>query len=129
MVDRSFLVNFLKTTEYDPQAKAYWLFFEDEIVSSKTKEKLNNLISKGLFVTSKQVEYEKSLNSQVVDFSFVMKSYASLADSAVTITTQEVEKYYNNHREEFKQAASRDLEYVEFEVLPSEDDVKQTEIG
>lgn len=127
MVDRSFLVNFLKTTEYDPQAKAYWLFFEDEMVSSKSKSKLNNLIAKGLYVTSRQLEYEKSLNSQNVDFSYVMKSYSSLPDTAVNVTSADIEKYYNSHRNDFKQAASRDIEYVSFDVIASDEDVKQTE--
>jgi peptidyl-prolyl cis-trans isomerase D len=126
-LERSFLVNFLKTTEYDPQAKAYWLFFEDEIVTSQTKSKLNNLIAKGLYVTGKQVEYEKSLSKNSVDFSFVMKSYSTVADSAVTITAAEIEKYYTAHRDDFKQEATRDMEYVEFEVLPSAEDIAQTE--
>ena len=127
MLDRSFLVNFLKATEYDPQTKAYWLYFEDEIVNSKSKAKLNTLISKGLYVTSKQVEYESLLNSKSVDFSFVMKPYAMVADSSVTVTEGEIEKRYNRNRENYKQEASRSMEYVEFEVVPSAQDIAETE--
>ncbi|MBS0012119.1 MAG: SurA N-terminal domain-containing protein [Bacteroidales bacterium] len=129
MVDRSFLVNFLKTTEYDPQAKAYWLFFEDEIVSTKINAKLSTLISKGLYVTGRQAEYEMGLNSNSVDFSYIVKSYGTVPDSSVTVSATDIEKYYNSHREDYRQAASRDMEYVEFQVLPSEDDVRETEEG
>jgi len=125
--DQSFLVNFLKTTEYDPQAQMYWLFFEDEIVKTQVNSKLNNLISKGLYVTGKQAEYESNLTSNNVDFSFVMKTYGSVPDSVVTITRNDLEKYYQRKREDFRLTASRDIEYVEFEITPSEDDVLKSE--
>ncbi|MCD4769780.1 MAG: SurA N-terminal domain-containing protein [Bacteroidales bacterium] len=127
VLDKSFLVNFLKTTEYDPQAKAYWLFFEDEIVTSQTKTKLTNLISKGLYVTSKQVEYEAALTANTVDFSFVSRSFFSVPDTAVVITDSDIDNYYNKHKEEFRQDAARSIEYVEFEVLPSDIDISETE--
>ncbi len=127
VLDKSFLVNFLKATEYDPQTKAYWLYFEDEIVKSKSKEKLSTLISKALYVTGKQVEYESMVNSRSVDFSFVMKPFSSLADSAVTISQKEVQDYYNKNKESYLQDASRSMEYVEFEVVASEEDIRETE--
>ena len=127
ILDKSFLVNFLKATEYDPQTKAYWLYFEDEIVKSKSKEKLSMLISKALYVTSKQVEYEAMVNSRSVDFSFVMKPFSSLADSSVTISQKEIQDYYNKNKESYLQDASRSMEYVEFEVVASADDIRETE--
>ena len=125
--DQAFLVNFLKTTEFDPQAQMYWLFFEDEIVKTQVNSKLNNLISKGLYVTGKQAEYESSLTSNNVDFSFVMKTYGSVPDSAVTITRNDIEKYYQRKKEDFRLTASRDIEYIEFEITPSEDDILKSE--
>lgn len=127
--DKSFLVNFLKSTEYDPQARAYWLFFENEIVDEKISAKFNNLVSKGLYVTSKQVEFENQLTSRSVDFSFVMKQYSTVPDSVVSISRSDLEKYYKDHREEYSQEAMRSMEYVEFEVVPSETDVLNTEEG
>ena len=126
-LDKTFMVNFLKATEYDPQTKAYWLYFEDEIVSSKSKTKLNTLISKSLYVTDKQVEYEDMLNTGSVDFSFVMKPYSSVPDTAVTVTDSDIQKYYNDNKESYKQDASRSMEYVEFEVTASEEDINDTE--
>ena len=126
--NKSFLVNFLKQTEVDETAKKYWLFFEDEIVNDRTNTKYNNLVAKGLFVTTKQAEFEKNLNSTTVDFSYTLKNYASLSDSSVTITQSEIESYYTKHKESYKRSASRDIEYVTFDVVPSADDMKQTEI-
>jgi peptidyl-prolyl cis-trans isomerase D len=85
--NKSFLVNFLKQTEVDETAKKYWLFFENEIVNDRTNTKYNTLVSKGLYVTSKQAEFEKNLTANTVDFSYVIKNYSSISDSTVKIYT------------------------------------------
>ena len=125
--NKSFLVNFLKKTEVDETAKKYWLFFENEIVNDRMNTKYNTLVAKGLFVTSKQAEFEKNLISSTVDFSYILKNYASIPDSSIIITESEIKSYYSKHKESYKKTALRDIEYVTFDVVPSEDDVKQTE--
>jgi len=125
--NKSFLVNFLRQTEVDETSKKYWLFFENEIVNERTNAKYNNLVSKGLYVTSKQAEFDKNLTSANVDFSFIYKNYASLPDSSVTVSESEIQAYYTKHKDNYKRTALRDIEYVTFDIVPSEDDTKQTE--
>src|SRR4030042_1910541 len=97
--NKSFLVNFLKQIELDQTAKNYWLFFEDEIVNDRNSTKYNNLVSKGLYVTTKQAEFDKLLSGTTVDFSFILKNYASIPDSSVTISEKEIETYYSKNKE------------------------------
>ena len=125
--NKSFLVNFLKQTEVDETTKKYWLFFENEIVTDRMNTKYNNLVAKGLFITSKQAEFEKNLAGTTVDFSYILKNYASLSDSSVTISESDIQSYYSKHKENYKRSALRDIEYVTFDVVPSEDDIKQAE--
>ena len=125
--NKSFLVNFLKQTEVDETAKKYWLFFEDEIVNDRMNTKYSNLVSKGLYVTSKQAEFDKALAGNTVDFSYILKNYAIIADSSVTITDSDIAAYYSKHKDSYKRTALRDIEYVTFDVTPSEEDIKQTE--
>ncbi|MDQ1296951.1 MAG: peptidyl-prolyl cis-trans isomerase [Bacteroidota bacterium] len=125
--NKSFLVNFLKQIDMDETAKKYWLFFEDEIVNDRMNTKYNSLVSKGLFATSKQAEFDMNLNSSTVDFSYIMKNYASLSDSAVSVSESDLESYYSKHKENFKRTALRDIEYVTFDVIPSEDDILEAE--
>lgn len=125
--NKSFLVNFLKQTEVDETAKKYWLFFENEIVNDRTNTKYNNLVSKGLYVTSKQSEFEKSLNTNTVDFSYVLKSYALVSDSSIKIQSGDIAAYYASHKQNYKRTAQRDIEYVTFDVKPSDEDMKVTE--
>ena len=127
MFNKSFLVNFLKNIELDETAKKYWLFFEDEIVNDRMNTKYNNLVSKGLYVTSKQAEFDNNLNNTTVDFSFIMKNYASVPDSSVLIPESELEAYYSKHKNNYKRSALRDIEYISFDIVPSDDDIKDSE--
>ncbi len=125
--NKSVLVNFLKNTEVDETTNKYWLFFENEIVNDRLGTKYNTLVSKGLYVTSKQAEFDSGLSSSTVDFSYIVKNYSSISDSLVRIAGSDIESYYNKHKESFKKTALRDIEYVTFDVVPSEEDVKQAE--
>ena len=125
--NKSFLVNFLKQTEVDEAAKKYWLFFENEIVNDRMNAKYNNLVSKALYVTKKQAEFDKSVSAATVDFSYLQKNYALLPDSSVTVSESDMKTYYAENKEDYKRTALRDIEYVTFDVVPSEDDIKQAE--
>jgi peptidyl-prolyl cis-trans isomerase D len=127
MFNKSFLVSFLKQTEVDETAKKYWLIFENEIENDRMNTKYNNLVAKGLFVTSKQAEFDKNLVANNVDFSYILKNYSAVSDSSVSVSGSEIESYYSKHKDGYKRTALRDIEYVTFDVIPSEDDIKQTE--
>jgi peptidyl-prolyl cis-trans isomerase D len=120
--NKSFLVNFLKSTEVDENAKKYWLFFENEIVADRMNSKYNSLVTKGLYVTSKQAEFENNLSLRTVDFSYILKNYSDVADSTAKVTDSEINAYYASHKQNYKKTAQRDIEYVAFDVIPSDDD-------
>ncbi len=123
--NKSFLINFLKQTEVDETAKKYWLFFEDEIVNDRMNTKYNTMVAKGLYVTSKQVEYDSKVSANSVDFSFIGKNYSTISDSLITISQSEINQYYEKHKESFRRTALRDVEFVTFDVVPSEEDINQ----
>ncbi len=125
--NQSFLVNFLKATETDEATKNYWLFFEDQIINDRLNTKLVNLMSKGLYVTGKQSEYENNLVSNTVSFSYIARNYATIPDSAVKISSDEIKEYYDGHKDNFKRTAQRDMEYMVFDIIPSESDMKESE--
>jgi peptidyl-prolyl cis-trans isomerase D len=125
--NKSFLVNFLKSIEVDATAKKYWLFFENQIIADRMNAKYNGLVTKGLYITKKQAEFENSLALRTVDFSYLLKNYAAVSDSTLKVSESEINAYYASHKENFKRTAERDIEYVTFDVIPSEDDKFQAE--
>ncbi|HQG57124.1 MAG TPA: peptidylprolyl isomerase, partial [Bacteroidales bacterium] len=62
-----------------------------------------------------------------VDFSYLVKNYSMVPDTAFKVTAKEIENYYNTHKESYRRTAQRDIEYVAFDIVPSEDDYRQAE--
>ncbi len=122
--DRSAVIRFLRTMNQDPtgQQLAYWLYVEREITRERMFNKYTNLISKGLYVTPLQARNAWENNNKRVDFDFIIQRFNTVHDSLVEISTSDIRRYYRQNRSDFSQTASRDVEYIAFDIEPSEDD-------
>ncbi len=129
MVNTQAIIQFLKRYNQDPtgQQQAYWLFIEDQIIKDRKFTKYTNLIQKGLYATEKQGEAELPNMQRVASVDFVYKNFNAIADSAIEISESDLKSYYNENKEDFKQSASRDIEYVTFDVKPSKADREAAE--
>lgn len=121
------LISFLKNMDNDPTQKAYWLFMEEEIVNDRFFIKYNNLIRKGLYPTSNQAEFELIAANKKVDFNYIVERFNTISDTVVPVSSKDLEIYYKAHKNEYKQSASRTIEYVIFSVEPSETDITESE--
>lgn len=101
----------------------FWKQLEQSITDVRTAEKYNAMIKKGLYVTSAEAKDAYSNQNKMVNATFVMKRYASVSDSTVKVSDDEIAEYYNKHQNEFKvKETTRKIEYVAFDVLPSKGD-------
>ena len=64
-------------------------------------------------------------NNTTADVRFVMvpSTYYPL-DSTVVISNSEIQKFYDAHKDNFRQKATRDIEYAVYEVTPSAKDIE-----
>ncbi|MCG8582332.1 MAG: SurA N-terminal domain-containing protein [Bacteroidales bacterium] len=122
LFDKAQVINFLQQKNLDPNANFYWLFLEKQIKKERLFSKYRDLIKKGMFVTTAQAEAEAKAKQNKVDFDFVVQRYSTVPDSTVAVSEGEVKDYYNAHKENYKQEATRDVVYVAFDVKPSEED-------
>ncbi|MDR3094440.1 MAG: SurA N-terminal domain-containing protein [Bacteroidales bacterium] len=120
--DRAALISFLKNKNNDPQAAAEWNMVEKELLKERLAQKYINLISKGLFTPNFLVENENNEINRKVDFDYIMKPYSSIADSIIKLKNSDLKKYYDENRQQWEQKTSRDIEYVVFSIVPSDDD-------
>jgi peptidyl-prolyl cis-trans isomerase D len=125
--DKQQVMNFLRTKQQDPQANFYWNFLEHQLINERLFSKYSTLVQKGFYVTSQWAEREKEARSTSVDFDFLVQRINSIPDNDVTITDTEIESYYKKHQDQFQQEASRDIEYVTFDIEPTEADKKLAE--
>jgi peptidyl-prolyl cis-trans isomerase D len=129
-LNKTQLFQFLKAMvegQVDEKQKAYWLYIEKQIENERMLTKYSTLISKGLNVTNYQVQEEGKNMAHKVNFSYIVRRFNEVSDSAVKITPSDLKSYYKEHLKEFKQEASRSFEYISFDVKPSEDDFKNAE--
>ncbi len=127
--DRGALIRFLKNIENDETGnqRKYWMFLENQINDERLFTKYLNMVRKGLNATTFQAEQNYELNSKVIDFKYILKRYAYVADSTVSISEENIKSYYNKHKNNYKQTASRNIEYVSFDVQASQSDIKDAE--
>lgn len=120
------VLQFLKSLETMPaENKNQWLLFEEGIEKERIATKYNTLITKGMYATTsmqKRVYKEQNENRNI---KFVAKRYVTVIDSTVEVTPEEIKAYYEAHKSEYKQDESRDIEYVRFDVTPSEADIAE----
>lgn len=129
MVDKSAIIQFLKALDSgaSPAQKAYWLYIENQIKQDKLYSKYNNLVAKGLYVTSDEAKKSLNAKNKTANFQYVVLAYSSIPDADVKVSDEDLKAYYNLHKDEYKQEKTRRIEYVTFEVLPSEGDKAATQ--
>ena len=133
-VDRAKLNNFLSNisaAKNDDPMLIRWNDFIDQIVNDKRTEKYLALVSNGLYVNALDAQDDYEAKNKLANFKYVKLDYASIPDSKVTVTDDDYENYYNDHKGEFKNPEeNRSLEYVIFNAAPSKDDsaVVKTEV-
>ncbi|MEA3317115.1 MAG: SurA N-terminal domain-containing protein [Bacteroidota bacterium] len=122
------IINFLKTYDKDPSGKrkSYWLFIEDQMVQESKFTKYLNLIKQGLNVTSAEAKNELNNTNRMVSFNYVVKRLSTIPDSLINVSSSDIKDYYNNHEQDYKQEASRTIEYITFDVHPSKEDTLST---
>jgi peptidyl-prolyl cis-trans isomerase D len=68
------------------------------------------------------IEKQSAENSQLARISFVRELYTSIPDSAVKVSDEEIKAYINKNKTQFKQQASRAIQFVAFSASPSSTD-------
>ncbi|MDD5570551.1 MAG: peptidylprolyl isomerase [Bacteroidales bacterium] len=108
-----------------PEQQDEWLRIEKSIREEKLSNKYQALISKGIYITQSQAKRSFEARNVFADFRFVALKYTDVNDNAVKLSDDDVKKYYEEHKNEYEQESSCNIEYVVFEVLTSDEDTKK----
>jgi peptidyl-prolyl cis-trans isomerase D len=128
-VDRGAVVRFLQNLEtgVSPEQREYWLYLEKQIAKERIQTKYNNLVGKGLYVTSQEAEKKLKEIGKEINFDYIMLATGSVADSQITVTEKDLKDYYNFHQDDYEQEKNRTIEYITYPVEPSEKDFQEAE--
>lgn len=125
--DPNAVVQFLQNLNNDPEMKNRWVTFEKALKKEQLNDKFQNLIKKGIYLPSDLAKMQYANSNQTVSFKYVYKPFNSISDTSITVTESDIQAYYDEHKEDYKQEASRKILYAYFPVRPSEADVAATQ--
>lgn len=111
--------------EYYQTMGNFWKFIEKTLRQSTLAEKYQNLIAKSLIANPVSAEDAFKSRTEQSDMLIAAVPYSSINDSIVKISDDEIRKLYDTKKEQFKQLAeTRNIRYVDVQVLPSDVDRK-----
>lgn len=108
-------------------AKAYWLFWENEVKNAILQEKYTALLSKTVSANTLEAKYNFDARNQSTDVNYVVQPYYTIADSTISISDADINAQYKKNKELYKQEANRAIKYVSFEVTPLAEDFEEAQ--
>ena len=125
LFDPTLLRNFVSGMSQDASGRAamIWNYLKEQMNRQREMSKYVDLVGKGMFVTDLEVEQAVANANTSSSISYIQRNYDLIADSLVEVSESEVRDYYAKHQRLFRQTATRDIEYVVFEVKPSQTDI------
>ena len=97
---------------------------EENVKSTRYFEKFRALVNKGLFITTAEAKELSKVQGMNLKMAYVYKPYNSIADSTVKVSDSELESFYKKNAYLYmSKENTRRVEYVAFNVVPSQEDL------
>ncbi|MDO4758495.1 MAG: SurA N-terminal domain-containing protein [Rikenellaceae bacterium] len=118
---------FLAESESNPQAAAAWQQLIEQLGLESSMQKFYGLVKGGVYVNALEVAQGQKAQNETRSGKWVVKRYNSVPDSLFEVSSSEIKAYYNANKNAYKQLPNRQLQYVVFEVTPTEEDLAALE--
>ena len=117
--------NFLAYRDSDQTGSlsVYWNYLVESAKTQEYYSKYLSLFTQSNFTNPLMLANDIADNNNTFNVEFVMVPFGYTQNSTIVVSDSEIKAYYDAHKKFYKQQASRDIEYVVFEVKPSEGDV------
>ena len=125
---RETVVDFVQSIDSDDSGNsaAYWSFLEEGVFRNQLYAKYASLLEKSDVLSDLEKSRLVADGNVTADVDFVFEPISFVTDSTVAVSSEEIRRFFNDHKEQFKQPANRDIEYVMWEVVPSAQDYADT---
>lgn len=121
--DPAQVINFLQNLDnVDPQMKQRYLLIEKAIKEDRLVTKYRSLISKGFYTPTAFAKRDYDARNTKAAVRYYGLPYTSIVDSLITIDDKDYKKFYEENKFRYQQEASRDIEYVAFDIAASPQD-------
>ncbi|TFD98855.1 hypothetical protein E2605_01865 [Dysgonomonas capnocytophagoides] len=108
--------------------KSVWATIRGMIKYQRLEEKYNALLANSVLVNDIEAKANSEATKATSDIAYVLNRYSSIADSTVSVSDKEIEKLYNERKNNFKtQDELRKISYFTKQIVPSESDYAAVE--
>ncbi|MCB0759921.1 MAG: peptidylprolyl isomerase [Flavobacteriales bacterium] len=99
--------------------------YKDAVIEKRKMEKWDNLIKRGIYANAVDGKYDYKYKNDNRSFNYVLAPYDAVGDSLISYDEGDLRAYYRAHKDDVKyeQKTERDIEYVEFKIEPTEEDI------
>ena len=105
------------------QLRTYWNYLQNTVHNQQFYAKYGALFNASAADNALQLAQAVEEGNTTADVDYCLAYYPIGEDSTVTVSSKEIREYYDRHKEFFKQRANREIEYVVYEVVPSDADI------
>ncbi|MBO7337935.1 MAG: SurA N-terminal domain-containing protein, partial [Paludibacteraceae bacterium] len=123
--DRDALITYINDVEngtYGPDTRAQWDNFVNAIEEDVMNTKYESLLKHAFYLPKKLADRYNDNKNLKRNAEVYAVRYTSIPDSTVVVTDQDNKKYYDTYKTKYPTDAMRGIDYVVFEVKPSEAD-------
>lgn len=123
--DRDGLITYINDVEsgaYGTEARMQWDSFVDAIEDDIMNSKYESLLKHAFYMPKKLADrYNDNKNLKRTAEVYLVR-YNTIADSTIVVTDQDKKAYYEQYKTKYPTDATRGIDYVVFDVKPSEAD-------
>ena len=125
-VDRQQLQTFRQAIEnnepLNDNFKSFWAAQEKQVIKTAIQDKLNTMVSKGMYTPTWMVELNNSLSSDQVTFEYVRIPFDEIEES-VEVTDADIDAFVKENAHRFiPKEDTKVLQYASLDVIPTAED-------
>ena len=124
-LNKELLVQIESEVEADEtgRMRLFWDNLLEAVNTDQFYAKYQSLFAKSSFSNALALAEQVKDNNTTFDVEFVVVPFGFANDTTIVVSDKEIKDFYKENKDQFKQIASRDIEYIVIDIVPSADDV------
>ena len=110
--------------QLDTLARQQWVELEKYVKRDRQMQKYNTLVSRGFYMPKTLAHQVAEMNARIASGRVMQLAYQTVADEEITLTDQDFQKYYDEHKADYRvREELRELAFITFPLTPTAADL------
>jgi len=102
-----------------------WEQVKNSLTTQRKQQKYFQILEQGVYVTNLEAKEQYIAEKRTKNISFVIRRFSEVPDTDITISDEELKKYYEENKNDVKytvKSNSREIKYFAIDINPSKED-------